>query len=119
LLRLWHRRGIKHLDVIDCVSSSVFQDYVCSALTQVLSEVAKQSCSEMTGLTMETDILINAVNERVVTLLSQNRLHDDVRVARLKREICAAVASDAVSMREALEYLKGWVPADEFNGVAK
>lgn len=68
---------------------------------------------------METDILINAVNERVVTLLSQNRLHDDVRVARLKREICAAVVSDAVSMQEALEYLKGWVPADEFNGVAK
>jgi len=38
-------------------------------------------------------------------------------VARLKREICAAVASDAVSMREALEYLKSWVPADGFNGV--
>jgi len=46
-------------------------------------------------------------------------IHNEVRVARLKREICAAVVSDAVSMQEALEYLKGWVPADEFNGVAK
>jgi len=71
------------------------------------------------GLTMETDILINAVNEQVVTLQSQSRPHDEVRVARLKREICAAVASDAVSMQEALEYLKGWFPADGLNGGCK
>jgi len=32
------------------------------------------------------------------------------------QDLSAAVASDAVSMQEALEYLKDWVPANGLNG---
>jgi len=60
-------------------------------------------------------ILIDAVNDRVRVLDLSNI--NEIHIARLKREICAAVAYKSISKNEALEYLKGWVPANGFNGV--
>ncbi len=51
-----------------------------------------------------------AVNNRVALLRHQGYTIDDITTARLKKEIAMAVLNYSVSIDEALDYVKEWIP---------